>query len=180
MFNRKYYSYERNNYYYGKLLTSKDFQYEQGYMNDKRRLINRTLHGTGVVYGMDIVAADDSSIILQSGMALDAGGREIVVPQTQVVKLSTIDGYSDLKSDSAYLCVEYAEEKTDPVYAVMGTESNERQYNHVKESFHLFLKDAKECVVEKRPEDDYITSTVLYQDEEFCSIDMPAYSRVVF
>ena len=103
MFNRKYYSYERNNYYYGKLLTSKDFQNEQGYMNDKRRLINRTLHGTGVVYGMDIVAADDSSIILQSGMALDAGGREIVVPQTQVVKLSTIDGYADLKSNSAYL-----------------------------------------------------------------------------
>ena len=167
MFNRKYYSYERNNYYYGKLLTSKDFQNEQGYMNDKRRLINRTLHGTGVVYGMDIVAADDSSIILQSGMALDAGGREIVVPQTQVVKLSTIDGYADLKSNSAYLCVEYAEEKTDPVYAVMGTESNERQYNHVKESFRLFLKDAKDCVAEKRPEDDYISSTVLYQDEEF-------------
>jgi putative IMPACT (imprinted ancient) family translation regulator len=28
----------------------------------------------GIVYGMDVVAADDSSIILQSGMALDAGG----------------------------------------------------------------------------------------------------------
>lgn len=168
MFNRKYYSYERNNYYYGKLLTSKDFQNEQGYMNDKRRLINRTLHGTGVVYGMDIVAADDSSIILQSGMALDAGGREIVVPQTHVVKLSTIEGYTELKTDFAYLCIEYAEEKTDSVYAVMGAESNEKQYNRVKESFRLFLKDAKDCAAEKRPEDDYITSTVLYQDDEFC------------
>ena len=117
MFNRKYYSFERNNYYYGKLLTSKDFQNEQGYMNDKRRLVNRTLHGMGIVYGMDIVAADDSSIILQSGMALDAGGREIVVPQTQVIKLSTIDGYSELKTDKVNLGIEYAEEKVDSVYA---------------------------------------------------------------
>ena len=95
MINRKYYSFERNNYFYGKLLTSKDFQNEQRYMNDKRRLINRTLHGMGIVYGMDVVAADESAIILQSGMALDAGGREIVVPHTQVIKLSTIDGYKD-------------------------------------------------------------------------------------
>lgn len=168
MFNRKYYSFERNNYFYGKLLTSKDFQNEQGYMNDKRRLINRTLHGTGIVYGMDVVAADDSSIILQSGMALDAGGREIVVPQTQVIKLSTIDGYADLKSGSAYLGIEYAEEKADPVYAIMEADGNEKQYNRVKESFHLYLKDAEDCVQGERPEDDYITSAVLYQDEEYC------------
>lgn len=168
MFNRKYYSFERNNYYYGKLLTSKDFQNEQGYLNDKRRLINRTLHGTGIVYGLDVVAADDSSIILQSGMALDAGGREIVVPKTQVVKLSTIDGYADLKTDCVYLGIEYAEEKTDPVYAVMGAEGSEKEYNHLKESFRLFLKDARDCAFPARPEDAYIQSKVLYQDEEFC------------
>lgn len=168
MFNRKYYSFERNNYFYGKLLTSKDFQNEQGYMNDKRRLINRTLHGMGIVYGMDIVAADDSSIILQSGMALDAGGREIVVPQTQVVKLSTIDGYSELKTDTAYLGIEYVEEKADPVYALMDADGNEKQYNRTKESYRLFLKDAQDCAKEKRPEDDYILSAVLYQDEEYC------------
>ena len=168
MFNRKYYSFERNNYYYGKLLTSKDFQNEQGYMNDKRRLVNRTLHGMGIVYGMDIVAADDSSIILQSGMALDAGGREIVVPQTQVIKLSTIDGYSELKTDKVNLGIEYAEEKVDSVYAMMEADGNEKQYNRVKEGFHLFLKDAEECSAGKRPEDDYIASAVLYQDESFC------------
>ena len=168
MFNRKYYSFERNNYYYGKLLTSKDFQNEQGYMNDKRRLLNRTLYGMGIVYGMDIVAADDSSIILQSGMALDAGGREIVVPQTQVIKLSTIDGYSELKTDKVNLGIEYAEEKTDSVYAMMEADGNEKQYNRVKEGFRLFLKDAEECSAEKNPEDAFINSAVLYQDECFC------------
>ena len=108
MFNRKYYSFERNHYFSGKLLTSKDFQNEQKYMNDKRRLLNRTLHGMGIVYGMDIVAADESSIILQSGMALDAGGIEIVVPQTQGIKLSTIDGYSELQTEKVCLGIEYS------------------------------------------------------------------------
>lgn len=167
MFNRKYYSFERNNYFYGKLLTSKDFRNEQGYMNDKRRLINRTLHGMGIVYGMDVVAADDSSVVLQSGMALDAGGREIVVPHTQVIKLSTVDGYTELKSDTAWLGIEYAEEKVDPVYAMMEADGNEKQYNHIKESFRLFLRDAQNDTMENDSEDEYIRSVVLYQDEEY-------------
>ena len=168
MNNRKYYLFERNNYFYGKLLTSKDFQNEQGYMNDKRRLINRTLHGMGIVYGMDVVAADDSSIILQSGMALDAGGREVVVPQTQVIKLSTIEGYAELNSDKVCLGIEYAEDKVDSVYAMIENNGNEKQYNRVKEGFRLFLKDAEDCSGGKRNEEEFIASTVLYQDDEYC------------
>ena len=167
MFNRKYYSFERNNYFYGKLLTSKDFQNEQRYTNDKRRLINRTLHGMGIVYGMDVVVADDSSIILQSGMALDAGGREIVVPQTQVIKLSTIDGYQELKTDKAYLGIEYAENNIDMVEPMIDSEDDEKQYNRAKESYHLFLRDAEDCAPSKRAENEYIASAVLYRDEEY-------------
>ena len=167
MFNRKYYSFERNNYFYGKLLTSKDFQNEQRYTNDKRRLINRTLHGMGIVYGMDVVGADDSSIILQSGMALDAGGREIVVPQTQVIKLSTIDGYQELKTDKAYLGIEYDENSIDPVESAVDSQEDEKQYNRARESYHLFLRDAEDCAPSKRMEDEYIGSFVLYQDEEY-------------
>lgn len=169
MYNRKYYSFERNNYYYGKLLTSKDFQSEQGYMNDKRRLINRTLHGFGVVYGMDVVAADDSSIILQSGMALDAGGREIVVPDTQVIKLSTIDGFNSLKTDTVCLGIAYAEEPCDAVYAVMESDADGdgKKYNHLKEGYKLFLRDYKDCVIDDN-EDTYISSKVLYQDADVC------------
>ena len=125
MVNRKYYSFERNNYYYGKMLTSRDFQNEQSYMNDKRRLVNRLLHGVGIVYGMDVIEADDSSIVLQSWLALDAAGREIVVPRTQVIKLSTIEGYADLQTEHAFLGIAYAEEDTDPVYAVMNEGTGE-------------------------------------------------------
>lgn len=41
MRNLKYFSFERNKYFYGKLLSVSDFETEQRYMNDKRRLINR-------------------------------------------------------------------------------------------------------------------------------------------
>jgi len=170
MFNRKYYSFERNNYYYGKLLTSKDFRNEQRYMNDKRRLLNRTLHGSGIVYGLDVVAADDTSIILQSGMALDAGGREIVVPRTQVVKLSTIEGYNDLKTNYACLGIAYAEEESDPVYAVMGADADDedKKYNRLKEGFRLFLQDGKDCTKVEKQEEEFLSSKILYQDEDIC------------
>lgn len=168
MNNRRYYSFERNNYFYGKLLTSRDFEDEQNYMNNKRRLINRVLHGAGIVYGLDVVAVDESSVVIQSGLALDASGREIVVPSTQVVKLSTIRGYSDLKTSSVCLGIAYAEEKTEPVYAVMNKDADaqERQYNHLKEGYELFLQDSRDCVREPKKEDEYIAWKVLYQDDD--------------
>lgn len=168
MNNRRYYSFERNNYFYGKLLTSRDFEDEQNYMNNKRRLINRVLHGAGIVYGLDVVAVDESSVVIQSGLALDASGREIVVPSTQVVKLSTIRGYSDLKTSSVCLGIAYAEEKTEPVYAVMNKDADaqERQFNHLKEGYELFLQDSRDCVREPKKEDEYIAWKVLYQDDD--------------
>ncbi|MEG1972389.1 MAG: hypothetical protein RR315_04450, partial [Oscillospiraceae bacterium] len=90
MQNRKYYPFERNNYYFGKLLTARDFESEQRYFNDKRRFINRLSGANGIVAGLGVIMADDASVILQAGCALDASGREIVVPETRVVKLSTI------------------------------------------------------------------------------------------
>lgn len=166
MENRKYYSFERNNYYYGKMLTSRDFQNEQSYMNDKRRLGNRLFQGSGIVYGLDVVAADDSSVILQSGMALDRAGREIVVPRTQVLKLSTIDGYEELKTDRAALGIAYAEEDTDPVYAVMETGGNGKSYNRKKEGYRLFLCDRQDCVRDEKKEEQYLKSCRIYEDED--------------
>lgn len=178
MVNRKYYSFERNNYYYGKMLTSRDFQNEQSYMNDKRRLVNRLLHGVGIVYGMDVIEADDSSIVLQSGLALDAAGREIVVPRTQVIKLSTIEGYAELQTEHAFLGIAYAEEDTDPVYAVMneGTGEEGRQYNRKKEQYRLFLCDRKDCIRNEERLDAYLKTQILYQDEDICvTQEVPAF-----
>lgn len=168
---RKFYSYERNNYYYGKLLTSRDFQVEQSYLNDKRRLTNRLFCGSGIVSGLKVVEADDTAIILQSGCAIDGAGREIVVPETAVVKLATIEGSRNLHTDVAYLSISYTESKEDKVYAVMGNSANEKsedcEYNHIKEGYCLSLQDAEECVPVKERKDDYLIKTVLYEDEDY-------------
>lgn len=171
MNNRKFYSYERNNYYYGKLLTSRDFQVEQSYINDKRRLTNRLVCGSGIVSGLKVVEADDTAIVLQSGCAIDAAGREVVVPETVVVKLATIEGSRSLQTDVAYLSIAYTESMEDKVYAVMGNAVNEKsqdgEYNHIKEGYTLSLQDADECVPVKELKDDYLIRTVLYEDEDY-------------
>jgi len=60
--------FERNNYYKSMLLTEKDLLDEQIYLNDKRFLINRFLHGIGVASGLTIVQIDDNNISLESGL----------------------------------------------------------------------------------------------------------------
>ena len=62
MKNSKLFPFERNKYYYGKLLSVNDFEMEQKYTNDKRRLNNRLLCGSGVAAGMYVLAVDDFSI----------------------------------------------------------------------------------------------------------------------
>ena len=45
MKNTKLFPFERNKYFYGKLLSVDDFELEQDYMNNKRRMLNRYLNG---------------------------------------------------------------------------------------------------------------------------------------
>lgn len=172
MNNRKFYSSERNNYYYGKLLTSRDFQTEQRYMNDKRRAGNLLFHGSGIAAGLKVVAADDTAIVLQSGMAIDNGGREIIVPETVVVKLATIEGSQKLRTNEAYLCISYEERMEDKVYAVMKDSLEEEksgggEYNHIRESYKLSLADVRDCTPVPGRADSYLVKTVLYEDEDY-------------
>ena len=62
---------ERNRYFYGKLLTVRDFEAEQNYMGAKRRLLNRVVSGAGVVCGLGVARSDDTTLLINSGMALD-------------------------------------------------------------------------------------------------------------
>lgn len=85
--------FQRNNYFYGKLMTVRDFGDEQSYMNEKRQLLNRILSGFGIVCGFEglSVSAPDGgnvSILLPTGgVALDCCGREIVVPDGSLKKI---------------------------------------------------------------------------------------------
>jgi hypothetical protein len=165
MQNRNYFPFERNNYYFGKLLTAKDFESEQRYFNDKRRFVNRLTGGSGVVAGLGVVMADDTSVILQAGCALDASGREIVVPETRVVKLSTIEGYDTLTTSDACLSISYEEQPAGEVYAAMNEDAG-TCFNKVREGYKLKLVDESLVPGVNGPLDEFVTALNVYSDSE--------------
>ncbi len=101
-------SFQRPNYFEGKLLTAADFRAEQEYQNQKRWLHNRMLHGYGVVAGLEVLIEENENagaeIIVSPGLALDGWGREIIVPESLRAKLP-----SDRRE--LWVFVKYVEQK---------------------------------------------------------------------
>ena len=166
MLNRKYFPFERNSYYFGKLLTAKNFEAEQKYHNDKRRLINRLTSGGGILAGLGVIRADDSSLVVQAGCAVDAGGREIVVPETRVVKLSTIEGFGQLSSACALLGIAYDEQPADEALSIMGEAGQEPCYNTTRETYRLTLLDEELAARVPAPEEEFVSRLVVYSDRD--------------
>ncbi len=178
MNNTKLYPFERNRYYSGKMLTSSDFQAEQTYFNNKRRFINSLMYGSGVVCGFGVFSLDDLSVLIESGVAVDGVGREIIMESSVVKKLSAMEGFESLHSNMASLCLRYRE---DPVHAVYtmnpgtGEDGQEYEYNRISENFQLFLMEREEAAGGYRMETEFLTDTVLYEDQDFTvRLVMPA------
>ncbi len=140
MKNKQVLPFERNRYYSGKMLSSSDFLMEQTYNNNKRRFMNQMMYGTGIVCGLNVYNLDDLSLMVESGVALDVYGREIVVENSVIKKLSAIPGFDDLETNTAALCIRYEEEPVHGIYAPT-QEGSECEYNHVDETFALYLVD---------------------------------------
>lgn len=72
----------RNRYFRGKLLTVADYEAEQRYAIQRRRLVNRQMLGWGVVSGFRITPAAGEiggrNIVIGEGVAFDRHGRELV------------------------------------------------------------------------------------------------------
>lgn len=74
----------RLRYHYGQLLGADDFSTEQRYFLLRSRLHNALLHGFGTVWGLRVDAQDVETAVrltCNPGLAIDALGREIYVPQ---------------------------------------------------------------------------------------------------
>lgn len=160
--------FERNRYYAGKLLTSTDFRAEQDYMNHKRWFVNSFVLGEGIVCGLSVFNLDDFSIMVESGIAIDSQGREIVIENSIIKKLSTVEGFEKLSGNRAVLCLRYQEEDVHLVYAVDKKEmGQEYENNRVREGYQLFLMDADMVTDSYRMESEFYAQSQLYSDEYY-------------
>jgi hypothetical protein len=77
-----------NRYHFGMLLGVADLETEQGYHRGKSWLHNAWLHGSGVIWGLDVtVRADHNEVVVAPGLAIDAHGRELWVADSMCVDL---------------------------------------------------------------------------------------------
>lgn len=148
--------FERNRYFYGKLMSVRDFQLEQDYFRGKRHLLNCLIHGVGLVCGgvledSNFSTDDDGDLRLEfpeAAVAVDCWGREIVVPEGASRKIMT-DSHppSPKKANSLqdntdyYLYLRYKPCVKDPVPALSNASACEQKccYSRIKEDFELVL-----------------------------------------
>lgn len=168
MKNNELLPFNRNRYYRGKMLTSADFEAEQLYVNNKRRFVNQMISGSGIVCGLNVISLDDLSIMIESGVAIDDVGREIVVENSVVKKLSTIEGFEQLRTNQASLCIRYAEEENQPVYSVNHQDGQkEYEHNRIQESYELFLMDTEDIDTPIEMETEFFASGVMFENRDF-------------
>ena len=138
--NTDFFPLERNRYFYGKLLTVRDFEVEQQYTRKNLRLMNRLNTGPGVLCGLGVSASDDSTLLIESGAALDYAGRMVVLEEPALRKLQMLDGHEELLGkDTGWLCLTYDEKAQEPVNAVGADPGESRQFNMIRESSRLYL-----------------------------------------
>ncbi|WDD36380.1 carboxypeptidase-like regulatory domain-containing protein (plasmid) [Nostoc sp. UHCC 0926] len=130
-------SFERNSYFYGKLLTVRDFELEQKYGIEKNHLLNRLIQGKGIVCGLEVdekitLEKDNQQdtvflrVQISQGVALDSLGQEIVVTQniSEALELNT--------RGKNYIYIQYKEQPTERVSQV------ENGYARIKETYTIF------------------------------------------
>lgn len=140
MSNADFFPIERNRYFYGKLLTVRDFDVEQRYARQKSQLLNRLSLGAGVVCGLGVTAVDDATLLIESGMALDYQGRMAVMEEPILRKLQMLEGQEELQGQpAAYLCLRYDENDLEPVNAVGVDAGESRQFNMTREGCQVYL-----------------------------------------
>lgn len=166
--NNQLFPFERNRYYVGKLLTSADFLAEQNYMNNKRRFMNQMMFGSGIVCGLSVYNLDDLSIMIESGIATDDFGREMVLESSVVKKLSAIEGFADLQTDNVTLCARYQETPVHPVYCITAqNQSEEYEKNRIQEGIAFFLMDTEKLPPRQKPVSDFLNSYRIYSDNHY-------------
>lgn len=144
-------SFERNRYFHGKLLDVFHFELEQDYVNGKRWLLNRLVSGYGVVCGLDVLPAPEGrAVVVTPGVALDRGGREIIVPRTSasvaVPNRPVTEGSKDeCDKEYSYLCLCFRQCEADPTPVLVDDcgQATTCSASSIQERYALELRDGK-------------------------------------
>lgn len=145
----------RNRYYRHKAMKAEDFRQEQHYLIERRRLINRTVIGWGVVRGLTADWNNETKrITVSQGFGLDRAGREIVViGDVQLTTRNTFvkDGSCFVPianaalSASAYrLRIHFAERHTGDAY-LPDSGCGEPEYRYTEETVVFSLSSIGDC-----------------------------------
>ncbi len=132
----------RNKYFYGKLLTVRDFNLEQSYFINKIRFSHKYLHGMGVVCGLNVkissVSDEKLELNISSGVAVDCCGNEIVIPENATKEVENWENVD--KSSNIYILLKYSECETEPVPNVSNTSTCEEECcnSRIQETFSLY------------------------------------------
>lgn len=162
----------RNNYFEGKRLTADSFRVEQKYLNERRHLLNRAIHGWGVVYGYGITAVppDDPKhrfacrLKIRGGLALDKCGRELfetdksikvddelIVLNKEFRNLYKEERRTALSEAGPRACwllsVHYAEQSTGPVTVPDPCDCEHDEWDHTCETVRYSVRriPCEEC-----------------------------------
>jgi hypothetical protein len=142
---------ERNHYFYGKLLDVQQLRKEQHYGIAARQRLHRLVLGHGVVCGLNVLADTEGMVRIQPGVALDALGQEIIVPEGCMVnpqQLTDAQGHptgEPLETGIVELCLAYAEKKTDlvPVLVPDCDTSGNCAPSTIREGFYVIVRLAE-------------------------------------
>ncbi|WP_457624908.1 hypothetical protein [Persephonella sp.] len=127
----------RNRYFYGKLLTVRDFEDEQRYNIGKVRLSNRFNFGSGIICGLEISVQEN--ITVSPGIAVDRCGNFIIVPFQINLDIEETEQFGN----RFYLFIKYAENEMEPVFSPVNSSQCEEvcENNRIKESFLTYFSD---------------------------------------
>lgn len=140
----------RNRYFLGKQLSPSSFQAEQRYAIERRRLLNRAIHGWGVVYGFQIEKSASGSLAIGPGFALDKPGRELLQVEERTVAASELlvldeNGKQSILqnigvSECWLLSAHYAEQDIDAVKVNDPCQCEHVEWNYTCETIRFSLR----------------------------------------
>ena len=145
----------RNRYFKRKNMTADDFNLEQRYGIERRRLLNRAIHGWGVAYGFKLeIETDDAGkktgkLACSKGLALDRHGRELFRPEqgeipAHQILLRDFNGDNGKEPLQCLLSAHYAERRMDPIRTGDSCGCRETEWNHVCETVVFSLQLLKD------------------------------------